>query len=45
MVEHNIVLHEHSAALNAGTVNSATFNSETLKNAISNRETLKQCNI
>ena len=43
--EHNIVLHEHSAAFNIGTVNNATSNSAPLKNAISNSKTLNQCNI
>ena len=38
--EHNIVLHQHSAAFNIVTINSAT-----LKNAISNSKTLNQCNI
>ena len=43
--EHNIVLREHSAAFNIGTVNNATSNSTPLKNAISNSKTLNQCNI
>ena len=42
--EHKIVLHQHSAAFNIGTVNRETLNS-TLKNAISNSKTLNQCNI
>ena len=39
-MEYNIVLHQHSAALNIGNVNSAK-----LKNAISNSETLSLCKI
>ena len=44
-MEHNIVLHQHSAALDIGTVNRATLNSVTMTNAISNSETINQCNI
>ena len=40
IAEHNVVLHEHSVALNIGTVNSAT-----LKYVIINSETLNQCSI
>ena len=43
--EDNIVLHQHSAAFNLGTINSATSISATLKNAISNSKILNQCNI
>ena len=38
--EHNIVLHQHSAAFNIGTINSVT-----LKNAISNSKILNQCSV
>ena len=43
--EDNIVLHQHSAVFNLGTINSATSISATLKNAISNSKRLNQCNI
>ena len=43
--EHNIVLHQHTSALNIGTVKSATLYNATLKNAISNTKRLNQCNI
>ena len=43
--EHNIVLHQHCAAFNIGTINSATLNTATLKNLKSNSKTLNQCNI
>ena len=39
-MQHNIVLHQHSAALNIGKVNSAI-----LKNAISNIKKLSLCKI
>ena len=44
-MEHKIVLHKDSAALNTGTVSSAILTSATLKNVISNSKTLNQCNI
>ena len=45
-VEHGIVIHKHSTALNIGTVNSTKLKSVTrLKTATSNSETLNLCNI
>ena len=38
-MEHDIVLHEHSAELNRGAVPRAVLNSATLKNETSNSET------